>query len=204
MYVCMNYICVWLHILYTQGLTGRWGQISDSITTLRINMWVIGERILSWPIQLLSTLMLLIISYADMFRHIGFQATTTENSSYMIYQSYWQSEHECGTCMMVFRAVRDVLNNTYHDRWIRRGWPTAWPPRSTPDLTPLYFHLWQHLKTLVYAAPVDNEKALHIRIVDACQTIRNYPGIFERMRPSMMRHVEECTESHGGHFEHLL
>jgi hypothetical protein len=30
------------------------------------------------------------------------------------------------------RAVRDVLNNTYHDRWIRRGGPTARPPRS-PD-----------------------------------------------------------------------
>jgi hypothetical protein len=31
------------------------------------------------------------------------------------------------------RAVRDVLNNTYHDPWIGRGGPTAWPPRS-PDL----------------------------------------------------------------------
>jgi hypothetical protein len=27
-------------------------------------------------------------------------------------------------------AVRDVLNNTYHDQWIGRGGPTAWPPRS--------------------------------------------------------------------------
>jgi hypothetical protein len=59
-------------------------------------------------------------------------------------------------------------------------------------------------KALVYAAPVDNEEALHHRIVDACQTIRNYPGIFERMRRSMMRRVEACIESYGGHFEHLL
>jgi hypothetical protein len=59
-------------------------------------------------------------------------------------------------------------------------------------------------KSLVYAAPVDNEDALHHRIVDACQTIRNYPGIFERMRRSMLRRVEACIESHGGHFEHLL
>jgi hypothetical protein len=36
----------------------------------------------------------------------------------------------------VSRAVRDVLSNTYHDRWINRGGPTAWPPRS-PDLNPL-------------------------------------------------------------------
>jgi hypothetical protein len=44
-------------------------------------------------------------------------------------------------------------------------------------------------KTLVYAAPVDNEEALHHRTVDACQTIRNCPGIFERMLRSMIRRV---------------
>jgi hypothetical protein len=38
-------------------------------------------------------------------------------------------------------AVRDVLNNTYHDGWIGIEGPTAWPPRS-PDLNPLDFHLW--------------------------------------------------------------
>jgi hypothetical protein len=43
----------------------------------------------------------------------------------------------------------------------------------------------------VYAAPVDNEEALHRRIVDACQTIGNYPGIFERMWRSMMRSTSE-------------
>jgi hypothetical protein len=56
----------------------------------------------------------------------------------------------------------------------------------------------------VYAAPVDNEETLHHRIVDACQTIRNCSGIFERMRRSMMKCVEACIESHGGNFEHLL
>jgi hypothetical protein len=59
-------------------------------------------------------------------------------------------------------------------------------------------------KTLVYAAPVDNEGALHHHIVDACQTIHNYPVIFEWMQQSMMRHVESCIESHGGHIERLL
>jgi hypothetical protein len=59
-------------------------------------------------------------------------------------------------------------------------------------------------KSLVQAAPVDNEETIHHRNVEACQTIRNYPGIFGRMRRSMMRRVEACIESHGGHFEHLL
>jgi hypothetical protein len=52
------------------------------------------------------------------------------------------------------------------------------------------------LKTLVYTAPVENKEALHPHTVDACQTIRNYPGIFERMWRSMMRHIETCIESH--------
>jgi hypothetical protein len=83
------------------------------------------------------------------------------------------------------RAAQYVLNNTYQDRRIGRGGPNAWPPRSA-DLNPLDFYLWGHLKTLVYAAPVDNEEALNHRIVDACQIIRNYPCNFERMRRSMM------------------
>jgi hypothetical protein len=100
------------------------------------------------------------------------------------------------------RTVREVLNNTYHDRWIDRGGPTAWPPHS-PDLNLMDFYVWGHLKSLVYTAPVANKMALH-RIVDACQTICSYPSIFEWMQRSMMRHVEESIESHGGHLEHLL
>jgi hypothetical protein len=79
----------------------------------------------------------------------------------------------------------------------------SWPPRS-PDLNPLDFYMWGHVTTLVYAAPVDNEEALHHRIENACQTICNYPGIFERLLRSMMRRVEACIESHGGYFEYLL
>jgi hypothetical protein len=99
-------------------------------------------------------------------------------------------------------AVRDVLNNTYRDRWIGTGGPTAWPPCS-PGFNPLDIYLWGHLKALLYPAPVDNEKAFDHRIVDACRTIHNYPGIFEQMRRSMMIRAEASTESRGTHFEHL-
>jgi hypothetical protein len=51
---------------------------------------------------------------------------------------------------------------------------------------------------------VDNEKALHHRTMDACQSIRNYPCIFERICRSMMRRVEACIGSHGGHSEYLI
>jgi hypothetical protein len=61
-----------------------------------------------------------------------------------------------------------------------------------------------HLKFLVHAAPVDNEEALHHRIVDACQNVHNYPGIYEQLRRAMMRRVEACIESIGRYFEHFL
>jgi hypothetical protein len=101
------------------------------------------------------------------------------------------------------RDMLDVLNNTYHDQWIVTRGPTAWPPHS-PDLNPLDFYLWVHLEALLYAALIDNEEALHHRIVAACQALRNYPGVFERMRLSKMRRVDACIGSHGVHFDHVL
>jgi hypothetical protein len=59
-------------------------------------------------------------------------------------------------------------------------------------------------KTPVYAAPADNEEALHHRIVNACQTTCSYPSISEWTPRSMMRCVTACTESGGGYFVHVL
>jgi len=38
----------------------------------------------------------------------------------------------------VGRDVTTFLDETFPGRWVGRGGPTAWPPRS-PDLTPLDF-----------------------------------------------------------------
>jgi hypothetical protein len=97
-------------------------------------------------------------------------------------------------------AVRGVLSNTYHDRWIGRGDPLH-GLHARPDLTPLDFYLWEHLNIFVCTAPVDNEEAVHCSIVDVCQIISNYPAIFGL---SMLRRVEMYIESHGGYIEHLL
>jgi hypothetical protein len=98
--------------------------------------------------------------------------------------------------------MRDVHYKLYRDRRIGRGGPIAWPPVSSV-LNPLHFYLWEHLKSRVYAASVDNEETLHHRIVDPSQPIHNYLSIFEMRWLSVMRRVEACNESHGEHFEHL-
>jgi hypothetical protein len=103
---------------------------------------------------------------------------------------HWQSEHECGTCVMVLRAVWEVLSNTYHDQWTGRGGPTAWPPRSTPDLNPLDFYLWGHLNTLVYAARIDNEALSH------CGCLSDYPQLPRHLCTDVAVHDETCRGVH--------
>ena len=44
-----------------------------------------------------------------------------------------------------------------------------WPPHS-PDLTPLDFCLWGHVKALVYSVKIQDVVHLADRIVDACAT----------------------------------
>jgi len=101
------------------------------------------------------------------------------------------------------RAVRDYLDQTYPGRWIGKGGPVAWPPRS-PDLTSLDFFLWGHVKSLVYATPVETVEDLTARIFNACEVVQHTPGIFERVRQSMVRRCNACIELGGRHFEHLL
>ena len=49
--------------------------------------------------------------------------------------------------------VREFLNETFPDRWIGRGGPIPWPPRS-PDITPLDFFLWGYVKDIAYRTNV--------------------------------------------------
>lgn len=99
--------------------------------------------------------------------------------------------------------VRELLNNIYGQNWIGRGGAIPWPARS-PDLNPIDFYVWGHLKSMVYSMPINDVETLRLRILQSCNTIRNNPGIFERVRQSMMRRVRSCIASNGGHFEHLL
>lgn len=100
-------------------------------------------------------------------------------------------------------AARNYLQNTYPNRWIARGGYVAWPARS-PDLNPLDFFLWGHLKSLVYETEVQSIEDLQLRIQNSCRAILNTPGIFERVRRSLLRRAEACILVQGRHFEQLL
>ena len=61
------------------------------------------------------------------------------------------------------RVARQFLNRHFANKWIGRGGPVACPARS-PDLNPLDFHLWGHLKSIVYATSIENAETLRSRI----------------------------------------
>lgn len=100
-------------------------------------------------------------------------------------------------------VARHFLTTTYGDRWIGRGGPHLWPARS-PDLNPMDYFLWGHLKSLVYTTPVENVDDLRNRIIAGCNTIRNDPGVFERVRQSMRRRMDSCIQAGGNHFQQFL
>ncbi|GBN95230.1 hypothetical protein AVEN_13138-1 [Araneus ventricosus] len=69
--------------------------------------------------------------------------------------------------LRIFPA-RCVITSMLHTRGdgLNAPVPIAWPPRA-PDLNPCDFFVWGHLKSLVYASPVNTPGYLIARIVVA-------------------------------------
>jgi hypothetical protein len=101
------------------------------------------------------------------------------------------------------RIVRHHLNQTIGEQWIGRGGQAKWPAQL-PDLNILDFWLWEHLKTLVYSAPISDLEVLQQRVKNACLDIRLKPGIFDRMLISVRQRAESRVEMRWNRTEHLL
>ncbi len=72
--------------------------------------------------------------------------------------------------IMASMQVRDRLDVVFPQRWLGPGGPVPWLARS-PDLTPLDFFLWGHVKHMVYVTPVPSLEDLKYRITTACTSI---------------------------------
>ncbi|CAH2016044.1 unnamed protein product [Acanthoscelides obtectus] len=99
------------------------------------------------------------------------------------------------------RTVRNWLDEHYPERWIGRGGPVAWPPRS-PGVNRLDFFVWGVLKEKVYQTPVTTRDMLIDRIRNACVEIRPY--LNNAIPRSIIRRCELCIEQLGLYFEQLL
>lgn len=99
------------------------------------------------------------------------------------------------------RIVTQFLNDKFNNRWIGRFGPHKWPPRS-PDLTPLDFYAWGHLKDLVYAADIPTKEILIERIINCSQVVRQKLEEIS-IEEEVLKRINSCIDENGGHFEHL-
>jgi hypothetical protein len=53
----------------------------------------------------------------------------------------------------VLLAVREFLGYVFPEQWIGECGPTEWPA-CVPDVSPLHFYLWGHMKSTVFATEV--------------------------------------------------
>lgn len=98
-------------------------------------------------------------------------------------------------------ATRDWLDGHFPNRWIGRGGPIQWPPRS-PDLTPLDFSIWGILKNNVYKTTIESKDHLKERIAQEVNSIT--PIQLLNMLDNLKKRVHICIAQNGGHFENLL
>lgn len=97
-------------------------------------------------------------------------------------------------------VVRDYLDDTF-EAWIGRGGDIAWPARS-PDLNPLDFFLWGHLKHEVYLEPPEDIDNLWQKINGAFESIS--PNMLINVRNNFIRRIDLSIVEQGGHIEQLL
>lgn len=100
-------------------------------------------------------------------------------------------------------AVRDYLNTEYGNRWIGRGGPVPWPPRS-PDLTPCDFFLWGEIKRRVYVEEAQSLDDLKRKICEAFDEVKSDTAVLNKIKDNVQKRARLCLERNGLHFEQLL
>jgi hypothetical protein len=98
------------------------------------------------------------------------------------------------------RQVRQILDRRYPNSWIGQGEPVNWPARS-PDLTPLDYFLWGHLKNYIYREPVNNLEELNDRIHEALTSVT--PNMLRMARENLIKRARLRLHMEDGHFEHF-
>ncbi|XP_025406823.1 uncharacterized protein LOC112680823 [Sipha flava] len=98
--------------------------------------------------------------------------------------------------------VRQHLNEIFPNRWIGTHGVIPWPARS-PDLTPLDYFLWGHLKNIVYADPPIYVLDLKNKIRLSCNNIGE-EQINASTSREFLKRLESCLEHQGGNFEQFI
>jgi hypothetical protein len=98
------------------------------------------------------------------------------------------------------KEATDFLYRRFPEKWIGRGGPITWPPRS-PDLTPLDLFFCGYIKDAVYVSPLATtlpELAGRIRDAVAIVTLDLLNNVWTEIE---YRYI--CRATRGSLIEHL-
>ena len=112
-------------------------------------------------------------------------------------KGYFQQD---GAPLHYHRDVRAYLDGHLPNRWVGRRGSTEYPPRS-PDLTPMDFFKWGHVKHKVYTTKPATINELRAAIERECADIP-----IELIRNVLVSISERCQlwmDNNGHQFEHF-
>ncbi|CAK1587171.1 unnamed protein product [Parnassius mnemosyne] len=117
-------------------------------------------------------------------------------------QNMWYQHDGCPAHCRV--TVRRWLDENYRHRWIGRGGPIPWPARS-PDITPMDYYVWGHMKSIVYCdnVPVPTLDQLRDRIINATNDIRR-TLTSNVIKSELRKRMRVCIRNRGSHIEQNL
>ena len=93
-------------------------------------------------------------------------------------------------------------HNGNFENWIGRRGTVEWAPRS-PDLTPMDFYFWGHLKQIVYSTRIADVDQLRQQIIRGCNLINGNSDLLDKVYGNFEHRLELCINANGEHFEHL-
>ncbi|KAK7603429.1 hypothetical protein V9T40_003428 [Parthenolecanium corni] len=114
-----------------------------------------------------------------------------------------EDERDCwfqqdGAAAHTSEDTLDFLAQFFDDRIISKG---LWPLRS-PDLNPLDFFLWGHLKNRVFRTPLGSMEDLKRRITEEINAIT--PAQLCDVFSNLIKRVALCKDQLGTHFQQFL
>lgn len=125
-----------------------------------------------------------------------------ENIPYELRQRMWY-QHD-GAPPHSTRVVQATLISMFPRRWIGRGGPRQWTPRS-PDFNPLDYFFWGLMRSLVYKTTIQSPEDLVARIVAAAGEIAEDQAMIRKtVTENMVVRARACIAEEGRQFEPKL
>ena len=97
-------------------------------------------------------------------------------------------------------AVRNLLDETFPDKWIGRRGPIEFPPRS-PDITPMDFFVRGVIKDSLYSRKPRSVEDLRQFVIDAFANLDH--DLCTKVSHRVVSRCRECIEAAGFQFEYL-